>query len=185
MEPITPFDWQRIFVGVQPPLFFLEIVLRVVLVYGFAVFMLRFTGKRGQRQMTRFELVLVIALGSATGDTMFYPEVPILYAWLIITVMVGLDRLLGELQFHSKKVNTFLQGDPRLLVENGRILEESLHPEQIRRDELLGLLREQEIENTGELRYVFLEETGQLGIIRRKSGEPVSGESTFPAVYEQ
>ena len=185
MEPITPFDWQRIFVGVQPPLFFLEIVVRVILVYGFTVFMLRFTGKRGQRQMSRFELVLVIALGSATGDTMFYPEVPILYAWLIIAVMIGLDRLVGELQFHSKKVNTFLQGDPRLVLEDGRILQDSLHPEQIRRDELLGLLREQGIENTGELKYVFIEETGSLGIIRRQKGQEGQGESTFPASYEQ
>lgn len=185
MEPITPFNWERIFLGVQPPLFFLEIVLRVILVYGFAVFMLRFTGKRGQRQLSRYELVLIIALGSATGDTMFYPEVPILYAWLIIAVMIGLDRLVGELQFHSKKVNTFLQGDPRLLVENGRILQESLHPEQIRRDELLGLLREHGIENTGELKYVFIEETGSLGIIRRPKGQEGQGESTFPASYDQ
>ncbi len=185
MESITPFNWERIFLGVQPPLFFLEIVLRVILVYGFAVFMLRFTGKRGQRQLSRYELVLIIALGSATGDTMFYPEVPILYAWLIIAVMIGLDRLVGELQFHSKKVNTFLQGDPRLLVENGRILQESLHPEQIRRDELLGLLREHGIENTGELKYVFIEETGSLGIIRRPKGQEGQGESTFPASYDQ
>ncbi|MCA9866383.1 MAG: DUF421 domain-containing protein [Anaerolineae bacterium] len=185
MDPVVPFDWQRMFVGAQPPLFFLEIVLRVILVYGFTVIMLRLTGKRGQRQMTRFELVLVIALGSATGDTMFYPEVPILYAWLIIAVMVGLDRLLGELQFHFKKINTFLVGDPRLLLKNGRILDKSLHPEQIRRDELLGLLREQEVENTGELKYVFIEETGNLGIIRQPSGQEVDGESTVPVSYEE
>ena len=59
---------------------------------------------------------------------MFYPEVPILYAWLIIAVMGGLDRLLGELQFHFKKINTFLVGDPRLLLKNGRILDKSHIP---------------------------------------------------------
>ena len=69
MDPVVPFDWQRMFVGAQPPLFFLEIVLRVILVYGFTVIMLRLTGKRGQRQMTRFELVLVIAPVLATQAT--------------------------------------------------------------------------------------------------------------------
>lgn len=180
MEPVVPFEWQRMFLGAQPPLFVLEIVVRVILVYAFAVFMMRFTGKRGHRQLSSFELVLIIALGSATGDTMFYPEVPILYAWLIIAVMVGLDRLLGILQFHFKKVNTFLQGDPRLMLENGVIVEKSLLPEMLRHDELLALLREQAVENTGELKYVFLEETGKLGLIRYQPGQEVPGESTFP-----
>lgn len=180
MEPVNPFDWQRIFFGVQPALFFLEIVLRVFLVYAFAMIMLRLTGKRGQAQMSRFELVLVIALGSATGDTMFYPEVPILYAWLIIALMVGLDRLLNELQFHFKAINTFLAGDPRMMLKHGVILEESLHPEQIRRDEFMALLRQQNVENTGELKYVFLEETGGLGIIKYDRDKQLAGESTFP-----
>jgi uncharacterized membrane protein YcaP (DUF421 family) len=180
MEPITPLDWERMFFGVEPPLFFVEIIIRVVLVYLFAVLMLRLMGKRGKRQMSSFELVIIIALGSATGDTMFYPNIPILYAWLITAVMVGLDRLLGELQFHFKKVNTFLQGDPRLLLENGVVVEDSLHPEMLRKDELLALLREAEIGDTGELKYVFLEETGKLGIMKHKPGEEVPGESTFP-----
>lgn len=180
MEPVVPLDWERMFLGVQPPLFLLEIIIRVVLVYAFAVLMLRLTGKRGKRQLSHFELVLIIALGSATGDTMFYPTVPILYAWLIIVVMVGLDVLLSELQFRFKKVNSFLQGDPRMLLQNGVVLEENLRPEHLRRDELMALLREQEVEDTGDLKYVFLEETGKLGIIKHKPGEEVNGESTFP-----
>lgn len=180
MEPTVPLDWDRMFFGVQPPLFFLEIVIRVVLVYLFAVLMLRLMGKRGKRQMSTFELVIIIALGSATGDTMFYPEVPILYAWIITTVMIGLDRLLAELQFHSKKANSFLQGDPRLMLENGVVIEDNLHPELMRKDELLALLRQAEIQDTGEVKYVFLEETGKLGIMKHEPGEEVPGESTFP-----
>src|SRR5688572_12528546 len=98
MATVTPLDWHRLFFGEGPPLFFMEIVVRVLLTYSFAVVALRYMGKRGQRQMAPFELVLVIALGSATGDAMFSPEVPILYAWLIIAVMVGLNRVLGIVQ---------------------------------------------------------------------------------------
>lgn len=180
MEPITPFDWQRLFFGVEPPLFLLEIVFRVVVIYAFAIIMLRFTGKRGQRQLSRFELVLVIALGSATGDSMFYPEVPIMYAWLIITLMVVLERLLGEWQLRSDWMNRFLAGDPRLLVRSGEILEGNLGKERLRPDELMALLRENEIDNTGELHYVFMEETGELGILRFEKGKEVEGRSTFP-----
>jgi len=185
MDPIIPFDWQRLFIGNEPPLYFLEIVVRVILIYSFTVIVLRYMGKRGQRQMSPFELVLVIALGSATGDSMFYPEVPIFYAWLIILVMVGLDRLLSELQFHNKAINTFLEGTPRLLVRRGKILEEGLRKEQLREDELMALLREQKIADTGEVEYAFLEQTGNLGIFHCKPSEMFDGESTYPSDYAE
>ena len=180
MDPVTPFDWQRLFIGNQPPLFFLEIVFRIILIYAFTVFMLRYTGKRGQRQMTPFELVLVIALGSATGDSMFYPEVPILYAWLIILVMVGLTYLVEKLQIRSRRINTFLEGKPQLLVREGELLEDSLKRENLRPAELMSLLRERGIKSTGEVQYAFLEPTGQLGVFQYPDQGQVEGRSTFP-----
>jgi uncharacterized membrane protein YcaP (DUF421 family) len=183
MDPITPFDWHRLFIGNQPPLFFVEIFFRVVLIYGFTVFMLRYMGKRGQRQMTPFELLVVIALGSATGDSMFYPEVPILYAWLIISIVVGFNRLLDILQFRYKRINTFLEGEPQLMIKEGKILEKSLAKENLRRDELLSFLRELEVKSLDEVQYAFLEPTGHIGLFRREKKEELDGESTFPDTY--
>jgi uncharacterized membrane protein YcaP (DUF421 family) len=184
MDPVTPFDWQRLFIGQEPPLFMLEIIFRVVLIYGFAVYMLRYMGKRGQRQMTPFELLVVIALGSATGDSMFYPEVPILYAWLIIFVVVALNVLLEKLQFRHTRVNRFLEGMPRLLIHEGKILEESLAKENLREDELMAFLREQHIKDLGQIRYAFLEQTGHLGLIQYGEKDQLEHYSTFPQSYE-
>ncbi|MGH8946780.1 MAG: DUF421 domain-containing protein [Acidimicrobiia bacterium] len=180
MEPVTPFDWERLFFGVQPSLYVLELLFRVIVIYLFAVFVLRYMGKRGRRQMTPFEFVLIIALGSATGDSMLYPEVPILYAWLIILAIVGLDRILTFLQSRSMAAFTFLEGRPRLLVQEGHIVDESLDAEDIRREELMALLREQQVGDTGELRYAFLETTGSLGLMKRPNTETTNVESTFP-----
>lgn len=117
-------------------------------------------GKRGVGQLTPFELVVIIALGSATGDSMFYPDVPILYAWLVIASMVARERLVANLQARSRRVNAFMEGLPRLLVHDGRILEEELAAERMRVDELLSRLREKNILNTGEIRYASLEPSG-------------------------
>lgn len=126
----------------------------------FAVLALRYVGKRGVGQLTPFELVVIIALGSATGDSMFYPDVPILYAWLVIASMVARERLVANLQARSRRVNAFMEGLPRLLVHDGRILEEELAAERMRVDELLSRLREKNILNTGEIRYASLEPSG-------------------------
>lgn len=181
MEPVTPFDWERLFLGVEPSLYLVEIVFRVVVIYSFAVLVLRYMGKRGRRQMTPFEFVLIIALGSATGDSMLYPEVPILYAWLIIVVIVALDRILTFIQSQSQAAFAFLEGKPRLMVRDGHILEEGLEAEDVGREELMGLLREQQIRDTGEVQYAFLEITGHLGLLKRPPEEAASVESTVPS----
>lgn len=178
MEPVTPFEWRRIFIGAQPPLFFLEIVFRIVVIYLFAVIVLSFMQKRGRREMSAFEYVVVIALGSATGDGMFYPEVPLLYTFLVITVMVLLNSGVSALQFRSRRVHTFVEGEPGLLVREGRVLEASLKRERMTRDELFSMLREAQIANTGRVRYAFLELSGELGLILFED-EGVAGESTL------
>lgn len=162
------------------PLYLLEIVFRTVLVYLFAAVMLRFMGKRGNRGLSPFENVVIIALGSATGDTMFYPQVPIFYAWLVIAVVVLLDNLMAAAQLRFGHLNTFIEGDPRLMVFEGEIVDANLKQAKLRRDEFLAMLRTQEITDTGEVRYAFLERSGQLGLFRYDKGEGKTRESTYP-----
>jgi uncharacterized membrane protein YcaP (DUF421 family) len=181
MDPVIPLDLNRMFLGEHPPLFFVEIVVRVILIYGFSVVALRYMGKRGVRQLTPFEFIVIIALGSATGDSMFYPEVPILYAWLVIAAMVALDTLVANLQSRSKRVNAFMEGLPRLVIHEGRILEGELAAESLRVDELLSRLREKNIPNTGQIRYAFLEPSGNLGIILHEPSDQRPGRDTVPA----
>lgn len=180
MDSAIPFDWHRMFLGNEPPLFFLEIVFRVVAIYLFAVVLLRFMGKRGQRQLSPFEFVVVIALGSATGDAMFYPQVPILYAWAVIVVVVVLNSLLSKAQLHSRRVNEFLEGTPRPLIWDGEVLADNVRRENLRPDEFLALLRTHGIARTGDVRYAFLERTGELGYHADDVAADRPGVSTLP-----
>ena len=180
MESVTLFDWYRIFLGNEPPLYLLEILFRVVLIHLFTVLVLRFMGKRGQRGLSPFESVGIIALGSATGDTMFYPQVPILYAWLVVGVVVVLDSIMAEAQLRLGRLNIFVEGNPRLMIRDGKVVDEGLRAAKLRRNEFFAMLREQEITNTGEVRYAFLERSGQLGLFCYGEHEKRAGESIYP-----
>ncbi|WP_010231598.1 DUF421 domain-containing protein [Gillisia marina] len=122
MDKIEPFDWRRIFIGREnDALFLLEIGFRVAFIYVFAVLIMRFMGKRGNRSLSMFENVLIIALGSAIGDSMFYPKVPLVYACIVIIIIVGISRYIQYLQIRIKPINTFLDGKPITLIQNGEI----------------------------------------------------------------
>ncbi len=90
-DPVVPFDLVRMFLGSEPPLFYLEILVRTCVVYLYALVLIRWVGGRGVAQMSTVEFLLVIALGSAVGDAMFYPDVPLLHAMLVISAVVVIN----------------------------------------------------------------------------------------------
>ena len=181
MDPAIPFDWHRIFLGDHAPLYLLEVVFRVTTIYLFAVLALRVMGARGNRSLSPFETIVIIALGSAVGDGMFYPDVPLVYAWLVTAVVVALDRVLEGLQLRSRVVSRAIVGSPILLLRDGALVEASLGEAGLRRDEVMGLLREREVADTGEVHFAFLEPSGDLGLIRYDRTDARRVESTLPA----
>jgi uncharacterized membrane protein YcaP (DUF421 family) len=175
MEKIEPFDWYRIFIGREnDALFLLEIGFRVAFIYLFAVLIMRIMGKRGNRSLSMFENVLIIALGSAIGDSMFYPKVPLIYACIVIIIIVGISRYIQYLQIRVKKINTFLDGKPAVLIKNGEIQVSGLKDTRIREEELYGMLRVGGIRNLGEVEFAILERTGELSIFKYIKDKPVT-----------
>ena len=69
MQEVTPFDFSRMFFGEQPPLFILEIIVRILIIYIFSSVLLGFMSKRGKREMSPFEYMMIIALGFCEAET--------------------------------------------------------------------------------------------------------------------
>ena len=181
MDPFEPFNWYRLFIGDQPLLFYLEIVFRTVFIFIYAILLIRYMGKRGSRNLSTFENVVIIALGSATGDSLFYPQVPLLYAVLVITLIVGCSRLIQYLQLRYQPVNTFIDGYPILMIEQGKVDTEGLKLARVRQEELFGMLRCEGLTGTSKIRYAFLERSGQLSVICTKEGSEYEGTSILPS----
>ncbi len=191
MEPVTPFNWGRIFFGDQPILYSLEIVFRVGCVYLFAVVFLRFLGKRGRRELSPFEYMVIIALGSAVGDSAIYPDVPVFYACITVAAIILFSKLLGNLQLEIPWVQTYTEGVPVILVRDGVVDEKTLHREGLRKGEFFGMLREEGITHTSEMKLCVLEITGTLGILKYEhiDGEQAPdaervGESTWECLLD-
>ncbi len=170
----------RIFVGEQPPLFLLEVVFRTVIMYGYMLFAARFLGKRGTGQLTVFDFIVVILLGSAVGDPMFYDDVPILHGIIVITIVVLIERVMNYFMNRHPKFEEYIESTPTRLVKDGVILDEKLESEEISRAELLMELREKGIKNVGEVECAFIEPSGRMSVFRVEEGKEKNGESTLP-----
>ncbi|WP_278022113.1 hypothetical protein [Flavobacterium ginsengisoli] len=74
------FEWNRLFYNNLPETFILEVIFRSTVMFTILLLTLKLAGKRGVKQLSVFETVIIIALGSAAGDPMFYEDVGIIPA---------------------------------------------------------------------------------------------------------
>jgi uncharacterized membrane protein YcaP (DUF421 family) len=160
------FDLYRIFVGEQPLIFLLEILFRTIVMYLYVLLLLRLLGKRGMGQLSPFEFTIIIALGSAVGDPMFYPDVPLLHCIAVVTLVVGATRLLASLANKSEEVERFMEGQPCCFVREGRLDLDVIDQERFSREELFMLLREKGVSQLGQVRRAYLEPSGTVSVFR-------------------
>lgn len=160
---ITPFDWPRILWSDEaPPLFLLEVALRCVITYLLIIAALRVTGRRGVRQLSLFELSIILGLGSAAGDTMLYDDTPVLHTVVVFVVVSLLYRMFNWATEKYPRFSDFLEGKPVLLVEEGRICLDNFNQQNITQKELFGELRQLQIEHLGQVRRAYIEATGNM-----------------------
>jgi uncharacterized membrane protein YcaP (DUF421 family) len=175
-----PLDLERMFIGDFSFLLLLEIMVRTAVMYMVALGLVRFIGKRGLGQLSPFEYLVVIAMGSATGDPMFYPEVPLIHGALVLAIIVALQKTFFKLTQQSGLVATFIESTPTLLVDHGVMLEERMKEEGISEGDLFEKLREGGIEHLGQVRYAYLEPSGRVSIFKISPDRQTTGQSILP-----
>jgi uncharacterized membrane protein YcaP (DUF421 family) len=147
--------------------------------YLYTLVLVRLLGKRGMAQLSPFEMVIIVALGSAVGDPMFYADVPLIHGMIVITVVVILERLIVRLTEHNRWLERVVESMPILLVADGQIRHEALEAEDLSEAELFMALRQNGVEQLGEVRLAYLEPSGQISVFR--SEQALSGRSVLPA----
>lgn len=171
-QAVIPFDLHRMFLGDQPLLFYAEILFRTLVIYGYTLLMIRWIGGRGVAQMSMVEFLLVIALGSAVGDAMFYPEVPILVAMLVITAIITVNKFLDILILQSDRAKNIIDGRPVALVQDGRILPEGMKASDMGAAEIKAMLRLAGVRNLGIIQHAYLESGGGVSVFARDDPRP-------------
>ncbi len=160
------FDFARIFLGDKPPLFFLEVAFRTLIIFSYTLLLLRWMGKRGMGQLTPFEFAIIVALGSAVGDPMFYDDVPLLHTMLVIAIIIGLQRFLSYITETNKTIEAWIEGEAVCLVQAGVVDIKKLQNERLSQTELFDALRTHGIVHLGQVRAAYLECSGKISVIR-------------------
>jgi uncharacterized membrane protein YcaP (DUF421 family) len=177
------FDLQQIFINDLDLPYALEILLRTVLMFALVLLMLRLSGKKGVRQLTIFEVAIIIALGSAAGDPMFQKDMPILPSVLVFAIILGVYRLLTYIAAKSERFESMLEGDAMYIIEDGVFTLEEQQDNTFAKDEFFAEMRAQSIEHVGQVRTAILETNGQVSFFFYSDDDVRPGLPVLPKVY--
>lgn len=145
-----------------------QMSLRALVVYPFLLFLVRIGDKRFLGEISAFDFVLAIVIGSITsraisGNAAFWPSL------VASVLLVGLHRVTGLLAFHHDTLAGWVKGRPRTLVEDGTMNREQMRKAAIGVHDIEGALRRRgdgiELEDVA---LVCLERNGELSVVAKR-----------------
>lgn len=179
------FDWKQLLLGDEEWIFLPETVLRTSIMFIVIVTSLRLLGKRGVKQLSVFELVVIIGLGSAAGDPMFYKDVGIIPAMVVFAMIIGLYTLVTYLIGTNKKFEALIEGKPVYLIEDGVFSIENFKKEILGEDEFFAELRLRGVSQLGQVQQAIEESSGSISIFYYSDAEVRYGLPIMPGSLEK
>jgi uncharacterized membrane protein YcaP (DUF421 family) len=177
-EEIKLNDVVRILFGDAPPIFVLEVFIRVTFFFILLLVCMRLLGKRVPSHLSRNERVALSSLGAAIGIPLQAPDRGLLPALLVALLVVMLQKLVAAAFVRFPKMETLSQGKIATLVSNGVVDTHAIKSTRISRERIVSALRAEGVAHLGMVGRLFIEAGGGFTLIKRS--KPAPGLSIIP-----
>ncbi len=146
----------------------LEKILRSVIVYLFLVVGLRLAGKRELAQLNPFDLVVLLTLSNTVQNAIIGEDNSVTGGLIGAATLLGINYLVVRFLHGHERLERVIEGEPDVLIENGKIKTERLGQELVTLSELEAAARRQGFGSLGEVERAVLEPGGTLSFIGKK-----------------
>ena len=147
-------------------------LIRSVILYVLLILVIRLMGKRELGEMEPSEFVVALLIADLAAVPMQDLGIPLLTGVIPILTILGLELILSVLSYHSITFRKLLCGKPVIVMENGKILQESMRKNRLTPDELTELLRQKGIVDLTTVKYAILETNGQISALVDPKDQP-------------
>ncbi|RKJ65555.1 DUF421 domain-containing protein, partial [Butyricicoccus sp. 1XD8-22] len=119
----------------------LDIAVRSVLFVVVLFFLTKLVGKKQIAQLSFFEYVTGITIGSIASESIMGLDGKIINGLIAMIIVATIPLIVGLISLKSKKFRDFTEGKGTIFIKDGKVMEDNLKKERITADELLQLLR--------------------------------------------
>jgi uncharacterized membrane protein YcaP (DUF421 family) len=143
----------------------MDLVLRALVLFAAVYVLLRVVGRRELAQMEPIDFILLIVLGDAIQQGLTQDDYSVTGALIVIFTIAAIQVVVGYITFRSRKVRAVMEGEPVVLIEDGRVIERNLRRARIAEDELAEEARLSQVTSLNDVAWAVLETSGKVSII--------------------
>lgn len=143
-----------------------EPVIRSFVVYFFIFLVVRIIGKKKLGEFAPFEVILLLIMGVSVQNAVIGNDHSITAGIICVAVLGGLNILINNLAYRFRWFEKIIEGQPEVIILNGKIHRKILEKEKITDAELYEALREHEIMNAEDVKCAILEADGKISVIK-------------------
>ncbi len=160
-----------------PGVSLVEKIIRPLVIYVFLVGILRVGGRRELAQMNAFDFVVLFTLSNTVQNAIIGNDNSLLGGIVGGTTLVLANLAVVRFLYRHPAVDRRIEGEPIVLVRDGRILRRNLERELITEDELRAAVHRQGVASIEECEEVILETGGTITVLGRRP-TPVEASAT-------
>jgi len=146
----------------------MDIVVRAAVAYIFILFLLRVVGRRELSTMEPSDVVLLVVMGDVIQHGVTQSDYSITGVVLAMSTFGLLAVATSWLVFRSRRAQSVVEGEPIILVEDGRPIERNMRTERLTIRDVMQEARAQKIASLDEIKWAVLESTGRITFIEQR-----------------
>ncbi len=146
----------------------MDIVLRAAIAFLFVLFLTRVVGRRELSSLQPFDLILLVMLGDLVQQGVTQNDFSVVGIVLAGGTIAVLTVIVSYGSFKFPKLRPVLDGEPVIVVEDGKPLERNLARNRITIEELLAAARQEQIASLRDVQWAVLETSGRISFIPRE-----------------
>lgn len=161
---------------------YLIVLFRTLLFYVIITIIYRFMGKREIGQLGIVDLIVSILIAELAAISIDNREESIFLSILPIVLLVLIQIGMSFLSLKSSKIRNAFDGNPSVIINNGRLNFSEMVRQRYNLEDLLTQLREKNIRSIEEVDYAILETSGKLSVFKKESS--MRGEYPLPLILD-
>jgi uncharacterized membrane protein YcaP (DUF421 family) len=150
----------------------LQIMLRTGVIYLLVLIGVRISGKREVGQMTPFDLTLLLLLSNSVQNAMTGPDTSLMGGAVAACTLLILNYLIADVAGANRRFRRWIEGEPSLLIHDGKTIESHMAREHVSMDELHRALREHGINSCDQVALAVLEVDGSISCLKYDEIKP-------------
>jgi uncharacterized membrane protein YcaP (DUF421 family) len=146
----------------------MDIALRSAVIFVFIYVLMRIVGRRELSSLEPFDLILLVVLGDSVQQAVTQDDYSVTGAVIVVATIALLQVSVSYLNFKVPRLRPILDGEPIVIVQDGKVIEQNARRERLTLDDIAEAARLQQIASLQDVQWAVLETSGEMSFIEKQ-----------------